>query len=112
MKGAAIPDQSLRAGSSASLPIWISPSERDSLSRARVIGCPDCLRAFPLVVDAADFVIHEAVCIYCDTLIHYATVQPMKPAIPHDFHAQSARKTPASVEAAAEFAEECAGSST
>ena len=113
MKSAALPDQPPRAGSSASLPIWISPTERDSLSRARVIiGCPECLRAFPLIVDAADFVIHEAVCIYCDTLIHYATVQPINAAIPHEFHAQSDRKTPASAEAVTEFAEERAGSST
>ncbi len=113
MKSAALPDQPSRAGSSASLPIWISPTERDSLSRARVIiGCPECLRAFPLIVDAADFVIHEAVCIYCDTLIHYATVQPINAAIPHEFHAQSDRKTPASAEAVTEFAEERAGSST
>jgi CheY-like chemotaxis protein len=111
MKSAVLADQPPRAGSSASLPIWISPTERDSLSRARVIiGCPECLRAFPLIVDAADFVIHEAVCIYCDTLIHYATVQPMNSAIPHEFHAPSDRKTPASVEAVTEFSEERAGS--
>ncbi len=112
MKSAVLSDQPPRAGSSASLPIWISPTERDSLSRGRVIiGCPECLRAFPLIVDAADFVIHEAVCIYCDTLIHYATVQPMNPSISHEFHTQAARETPASVEAVTELAEECAGSS-
>lgn len=108
MKSAALGDLPPRAGSSASLPIWISPTERDSLSRARVIiGCPECLRAFPLIVDAADFVIHEAVCVYCDTLIHYATVQPMNPAIPHEFYAQSGRNASESVEAVTnELAEE------
>ena len=110
VKSAALPEKPARAGSSASLPIWISPTERDSLSRARVIlGCPECLRAFPLIVDAADFVIHEAVCVYCDTLIHYATVQPMNPDTPHEFHALSGRKMPALVEAVSnELAEESA----
>jgi hypothetical protein len=54
--------------------------------------CPECLRAFSLTVGEADFVIHEASCVYCDTTIHYATVQPMNPVVPHRFHAQSSGK--------------------
>jgi CheY-like chemotaxis protein len=98
MQGAALPDQPPRAGSSASLPIWISPTDRDASSGASVlICCPECLRSFPLAVDAADFVIHEAVCVYCDTIIHYATVQPMDPLLPHRFQAQSSLRTPTSI---------------
>jgi CheY-like chemotaxis protein len=100
VQGAALPDQPARAGSSASLPIWISPTDRDASSRARVlIGCPQCLRAFSLAVEAADFVIHEAVCVYCDTVIHYATVHPINPSSPHRFHAQSNGKAPTSIAA-------------
>jgi CheY-like chemotaxis protein len=78
----------VRAGSDASTPIWISPSRRDATSVAKVlVTCPECLRAFSLSVGAADFVIHEARCVYCETAIHYATVQPMNPSVPHRFHA-------------------------
>jgi CheY-like chemotaxis protein len=88
LKAAAPYDQSVRVGADASTPIWISPSWRDSSSEARVlITCPQCLRAFPLQVGAADFVIHKASCVYCETAIHYATVQPMNPGVPHRFHA-------------------------
>ena len=114
MESAALPDQPPRAGSSASLPIWISPTERDASSRARVlIGCPQCLRAFSLAVEAADFVIHEAVCVYCDTVIHYATVHPINPSSPHRFHAQSNGKAPTSIEVVPnELAEECLSNCT
>jgi CheY-like chemotaxis protein len=100
MQGAALPEQRPRAGSNASTPIWISPTERDASLKARVlIGCTQCLRAFALAVDAADFVIHEAVCVYCGTIVYYATVHPMNPSTPHQFHAQSNRKTLTSTEA-------------
>jgi CheY-like chemotaxis protein len=114
MQSAALPDQPPRAGSSASLPIWISPTERDAFSKARVlISCPQCLRSFPLAVEAADFVIREAVCLYCDTVIHYATVHPMNPSTPHQFHAQASRKTPTQIEVVSnELAEECISSCT
>lgn len=114
IQSAALPDQPPRAGPSASLPIWISPIERDASSRARVlISCPECLRSFPLAVEAADFVIHEAVCVYCDTVIHYATVHPMNPSSPHQFHAQSNGKASTSIETVPnELATACAASST
>jgi CheY-like chemotaxis protein len=79
-----------RIGSDASTPIWISPLTRDAELDAEVlITCPECLRAFPLSVGAADFVIHQTSCVHCDTAIHYATVQPMNPVLPHSFHSQA-----------------------
>ena len=88
---AALVANQVRLGSSASTPIWISPSRCDESSDANVlITCPECLRAFSLSVGPADFVIHEASCVYCDTMIHYATVQPMNSVVPHRFHEQSA----------------------
>jgi CheY-like chemotaxis protein len=82
-------EKQVRAGSRASTPIWISPSRLSASSDAKVlITCPECLRAFSLAVGAADFVIHEASCVYCETTIHYATVQPMNPGAPHLFHAK------------------------
>ena len=89
VKTAPLASTHIRAGSNASTPIWISPSRSSESSRADVlITCPECLRAFSLSVGAADFVIHEANCVYCDTIIHYATVQAMNPALPHRFHPQ------------------------
>jgi CheY-like chemotaxis protein len=87
---AAAPSEPVRAGSDASTPIWISPSRRDASSVAKVlVTCPECMRAFSLTVGAADFVIREAHCVYCETTIHYATVQPMNPSLPHRFHAKN-----------------------
>ena len=89
VKTASLRDDHVRAGTDASVPIWISPFKRDAASGAQVlITCPQCLRAFSLSVGAADFVIHQANCVYCDTVIHYATVQPMNPDLPHRFHDQ------------------------
>jgi CheY-like chemotaxis protein len=90
IESAAVPGEPKRAGLSAELPIWISPIRRNTTSDAHVlITCPECLRAFSLSVGAADFVIHEASCVYCDTTIHYATVQPMNPDLPHRFQAHT-----------------------
>jgi CheY-like chemotaxis protein len=80
----------VRADDDGSAPIWISPAGRNASSEASVlIACPECLRAFSLSVGAADFVIHETRCVYCATAIHYATVQPMNPQLPHHFRAPS-----------------------
>jgi hypothetical protein len=90
VKTAAKLEKHVRAGADASAPIWISPVRRNASSEALVlITCPECLRAFSLSVGAADFVIHETRCVYCDTAIHYATVQPMNPQVPHRFRAHS-----------------------
>jgi CheY-like chemotaxis protein len=89
LKTAAPYGQKPRIGSQAATPIWISPLERNAEAGAQVLlTCPECLRAFSLSVGAADFVIHQTPCVYCDTAIHYATVQPMNPAVPHRFHSQ------------------------
>jgi CheY-like chemotaxis protein len=97
VKSAALVDN-VRVGSAASTPIWISPVRRDKSSDARVlISCPECLRSFPLSVGAADFVVHETGCVYCDTPIHYATVQPMNPALPHSFQPEPAGATSSEV---------------
>jgi len=88
VKTAPYHDQLVRAGTDESVPIWVSPFERDAASGAEVlITCPQCLRAFALSVGAADFVIRQANCVYCETVIHYATVQPMNPKLPHNYHA-------------------------
>jgi len=90
VKTAAKLEKHVRAGADASAPIWISPVRRNASSEASVlITCPECLRAFSLSVGAADFVIHETSCVFCDTAIHYATVQPMNPQVPHRFRAHS-----------------------
>jgi CheY-like chemotaxis protein len=87
----AIPaDNHARVGSDASTPIWVSPLQRNADFGATVlVTCHECLRAFPLKLGAADFVIHETKCVYCVTTIYYATVQPMNPALPHSFRAQN-----------------------
>jgi CheY-like chemotaxis protein len=82
--------ENLRAGTAASTPIWITPFRTDESSGGEVlISCPECLRSFSLAVGTADFIIHEANCVHCDTVIHYATVQPMNPALPHRFYPDS-----------------------
>ena len=94
VKTAVLDGAHTRAGSSASTPIWISPLRSSESTGAEVlIACPECLRAFSLSVGAADFVIHETNCVYCSTMIHYATVQAMNPALPHHFHPQPAEAT-------------------
>ena len=86
LQNASQPDTASRDRNGAATPIWISPTERDASLRAQVlISCSDCLRAFSLSVEAADFVIHETPCIYCGTQIHYATVHPMNPVSPLQF---------------------------
>ena len=50
-----------------------------------LLSCPECLRSFSLSVGAADFVIRQTECVYCDTTIHYATVQLMNAELPHHF---------------------------
>jgi CheY-like chemotaxis protein len=82
--------ENLRAGTAASTPIWISPFSSDKLSDGQaLISCPECLRSFSLAVGTADFIIHETNCVHCNSTIHYATVQPMNPALPHRFYPDS-----------------------
>jgi CheY-like chemotaxis protein len=68
---------------STSAPIWIPRNGHDPSGEAYVmITCPECLRSFPQVLDEAICSIHEAGCVYCSSLIHYAIVQPTDPASP------------------------------
>jgi CheY-like chemotaxis protein len=84
-------EELVRDSTDESIPIWISPIVRDAVSGAEVlITCPECLRAFSLSVGAADFVIHRTGCVYCETSIHYATVQPMNTTLPHSYRSQLA----------------------
>lgn len=88
-------EELLRDASDESIPIWISPIVRNVTLGAEVlITCPECLRAFSLSVGEADFVIHQTRCIYCNTAIHYATVQPMNSMLPHCYHSQLADAIP------------------
>jgi len=90
----------VRAGSAASTPIWISPLRGNTSGNTRVLlSCPECLRSFSLGVGPADFVIRETSCVYCASTIHYATVQPMDPALPHQYHERSPEAAACSEEA-------------
>jgi hypothetical protein len=60
-----------------------------------LLSCPECLRSFSLSVGAADFVIRQTECVYCDTTIHYATVQLMNAELPHHFQPESTGAAPA-----------------
>jgi len=89
VKAAAV-GKHMREGTAASTPIWISYFRKeDKSSTTRVLlSCPECLRSFSLPVGAADFVIRETSCVYCDSTIHYATVQPLNPELAHSFHSE------------------------
>ena len=76
-------------------PIWIQRNGHDPSGEAYVmIACPECLRAFPQVLDNAISPIHETACVHCSSLIHYAIVQPMNPASPQTFQRKSGEVTP------------------
>ena len=84
-----------RAGSAEATPIWISHFRTDNVLTTQVlISCPECMRSFSFSVGVADFVIRQTACVYCETTIHYATVQPLNSAVPHRFHAEPVGDTP------------------
>lgn len=64
-------------------PIWI-PMIACDLSGATsvVISCPECLRTFPQLLTEAVCPIHSTTCVHCNTVIHYAIVDPADPASP------------------------------
>lgn len=63
--------------STMSAPIWISRSEQEHSGHLHItITCPECLRAFLVVLDDGICHIHEADCVHCHSLIYYAIVQP------------------------------------
>ncbi len=85
----------VRAGVAASTPIWISPWEGENGPCGQaLISCTECLRSFPLEIGTADFVIHEADCVFCQSKIYYATVHPMSPGFPHSFAVPVAEASP------------------
>ncbi len=63
--------------STMSAPIWISKGEHYPSGHLHItVTCPECLRAFPMILDDGICHIHEADCIHCHSLIYYAIVQP------------------------------------
>jgi CheY-like chemotaxis protein len=63
--------------STAQEPIWVQPDvRRDGEKSCGTISCPDCLRTFSLALGSSNRLVHEADCIYCGSLIHYAVMQP------------------------------------
>jgi CheY-like chemotaxis protein len=66
-----------KRASDALLPIWMPKNGHDKAGRAYItIYCPECLRTFPQLLGDTIGEIHEAGCIYCDSLVHYAIVRP------------------------------------
>jgi hypothetical protein len=56
-------------------PIRVEPNSQNSFGAARMLNCPECLRAFPRVSSEAPGAVHEATCVYCDALFCYAIVE-------------------------------------
>ena len=72
--------------SSLMAPIWIPRNGHDPSGEAFVvITCPECLRTFSQTFDKAKCSIRETSCVYCQSLIHYAIVQPTGRASPEAF---------------------------
>lgn len=79
----------VRPESAAPTPMWISRFTKNNSPTACVLSCPECLRPFSFPVDPLDFVIRERECVHCGSMIHYATVPPMNPVLPHRFEPES-----------------------
>ena len=58
-------------------PIWVDTPTGEAYI---MMTCTECLRTFPLAPGKAQRLIHEADCVYCRNLIHYAIVEPARPA--------------------------------
>ena len=79
-------------------PIWIPRNGHDPSGDAYVIiTCPECLRPFPQVFGECIHSICETACVYCNSLIHYAIVQPTDPATPQTFQRKPGTGTPTSL---------------
>jgi CheY-like chemotaxis protein len=62
--------------SSPEAPLWVHCNTRDPSPDAYVtITCPECLRTFPQTLGTG-YLLRKTACIYCDSPIHYAIVQP------------------------------------
>ena len=63
----------------ALIPIWMPSNGHNASGKAYItIYCPECLRTFPQVLGEPSEEIHEAGCIYCKSLVHYAIVKPAR----------------------------------
>lgn len=63
--------------STALEPIWVQPDLRPNGEKSYgTISCPECLRTFSLALGGPNRLVHEADCLYCGSLIHYAIMQP------------------------------------
>jgi CheY-like chemotaxis protein len=61
---------------------WIARNIHDCSGEAYLlIGCPECLRAFPELLTQEN-AIHESSCVYCGTCIRYAIVPGTSPFLP------------------------------
>jgi len=49
------------------------------------IACPDCLRTFPQVITGAADLICETSCIFCQSSIRYAVVEPLDSGFPQRY---------------------------
>ncbi|MGC1781482.1 MAG: response regulator [Acidobacteriaceae bacterium] len=59
-------------------PVWVPKNGHDPSGEEYVVlGCPECLRTFPQVVDGPTQTIRETDCVHCASLIRYAVVQPV-----------------------------------
>jgi len=59
-------------------PIWVQRTYHDTSSGEFVaIACPECFRAFPQATNGTVNLILDTSCVYCDSRILYAIVQPL-----------------------------------
>ena len=76
-------------------PIWIQRNGHDTKGSEFVtIACPDCLRTFPQVITGAADLICETSCIFCQSSIHYAVVEPLDPGFPQRYQPVPSSKSP------------------
>jgi CheY-like chemotaxis protein len=81
---AALPANSART-------VWIQHSKNSLAGEGcMTIGCPECLRTFPLAYGSSINKIRETICFYCGNPIQYAIVEPLERAA-----FETARKAPA-----------------
>jgi len=62
--------------SSPEAPLWIHRNSHGTSSDEHImITCPECLRSFPQPIGAG-YLLRKTDCIYCESAIHFAIVQP------------------------------------
>jgi CheY-like chemotaxis protein len=73
--------QTSRTPASTPASPWVEQNREPSSRAAYVmLTCPECLRTFPQISGIAPCPVHETCCTYCNSLFHYAIVQPAVPA--------------------------------